>query len=929
MSTYLGLLKGSPDSSSPGRHFSPFRVLALLVILILAAETVAMVILFYVPATSYATTTLLDGLIMLVMVLPGLYFLQLRPLVNQIQERTQAEMALRDSEQRLQKILELLPVGVWIIDKAGNIVQGNPASYDIWAGARYVGPGKYTEYKGWWPDSGEAIRPEEWAAARALVTGEISLNEEVNIEAFDGARKVILNSAVPIVDEHDSLQGVVVVNQDITLRRQMERALVEKNQLLERFFHSIHTLIAYLDRDFNFVRVNEAYARSSGHPVDFFPGKNHFDLYPHPENEAIFRRVVESGEPFSILEKSFEYPDYPERGVTYWDWSLQPVGGTDGVVEGLVFSLIDVTERKRAELQLEERNQELLELSKAEQRLRELAESLVQSVVALNSSLQLDEVLASILEQIRRTIPFQGAEIMLVEDSTLRVAGYSGFEAYPASRPVRERSYLIEDFPLLSQICLSLQPIVIEDTNTHPEWRIGSSMEWVSSYVAAPLVAGNAVIGIINLVDDRPCFFNEQIVERLGGLAAPASAALRNAQLYEAELTARQTAENLSAAAVALAQTLDLDQVLHLLMDYVNRAVASDVHGIGLLNGEGRLAVRVAHGYPSWSGPDYILSFPTDEAPDWLLNRLISTRKSQLVTDTALHPLVASDPDVEQVRSWLLVPIVAHDKAIGLVALGKILPGYFGQKHIRMVEALVAQAAVAIQNAWLFQQVRSSNDRLQSLARKLVEVQESERYYIARELHDEAGQALSSLKLNLGRLQQEADCPLRIREKLEDLKGVADGVLEDLHRLAVDLRPIALDHLGLVAALEQHAGNLGSARLSIQFKALGFEGSRLPRDMETSLYRIVQEALSNVVHHAQASNVGILLERDHGRVKIFVEDDGIGFDAELPEYGRRLGLVGMRERAEMFGGTLTIESTPGKGTSIIVEVPDASSDSHR
>jgi len=145
----------------------------------------------------------------------------------------------------------------------------------------------------------------------------------------------------------------------------------------------------------------------------------------------------------------------------------------------------------------------------------------------------------------------------------------------------------------------------------------------------------------------------------------------------------------------------------------------------------------------------------------------------------------------------------------------------------------------------------------------------------------------------------------------------------------MDLRPVTLDHLGLVAALEQYVGNLPSDRLTVRFKAVGFDHDRLPRDVETSLYRIVQEALTNVLCHAHASHVGILLERAADRVRLFVEDDGIGFSPEVIERTDRLGLVGMRERAEMLGGSLTIESTPGRGTSVIVEVPNVNSDPYR
>lgn len=127
------------------------------------------------------------------------------------------------------------------------------------------------------------------------------------------------------------------------------RLLRESLTLLESLFASTHFLLAYMDRDFNFLRVNEAYAEAARQTPAFFEGKNHFDLYPHKENEAIFRRVVETGEPYVVFEKPFEYPDQPDRGVTHWDWSLHPVRNDAGKVIGIILGLVDVTERKRAE----------------------------------------------------------------------------------------------------------------------------------------------------------------------------------------------------------------------------------------------------------------------------------------------------------------------------------------------------------------------------------------------------------------------------------------------------------------------------------------------------------------------------------------------------------------------------------------------------
>ncbi|MDD5331045.1 MAG: PAS domain-containing protein [Sulfuricella sp.] len=139
----------------------------------------------------------------------------------------------------------------------------------------------------------------------------------------------------------------------LQVQRDAAEALRGAHDQLEAMFSNIHTMVVYLDADFNFIRVNQAYARACGYTPEFFVGKNHFDLYPHAENQAIFRKVVETGEPYVVFAKPFEFPDHPEWGITYWDWTLHPIKGKDGKVERLVFNLVDVTERKRGEIELE------------------------------------------------------------------------------------------------------------------------------------------------------------------------------------------------------------------------------------------------------------------------------------------------------------------------------------------------------------------------------------------------------------------------------------------------------------------------------------------------------------------------------------------------------------------------------------------------
>jgi PAS domain S-box-containing protein len=144
-------------------------------------------------------------------------------------------------------------------------------------------------------------------------------------------------------------ERTVELRQEIIERKQTEEVLLETQELLEGAFSSINLLIAYMDTNFNFIRVNRAYAEADDRAPEFFVGKNHFALYPNRENEEIFRKVVKTGKPYFAFERPFEYTEHPERGVTFWDWSLQPVKEPGGKVSGVVLSLVNATERKRAQ----------------------------------------------------------------------------------------------------------------------------------------------------------------------------------------------------------------------------------------------------------------------------------------------------------------------------------------------------------------------------------------------------------------------------------------------------------------------------------------------------------------------------------------------------------------------------------------------------
>jgi signal transduction histidine kinase len=273
--------------------------------------------------------------------------------------------------------------------------------------------------------------------------------------------------------------------------------------------------------------------------------------------------------------------------------------------------------------------------------------------------------------------------------------------------------------------------------------------------------------------------------------------------------------------------------------------------------------------------------------------------------------------------------LAQEDQIVGLIALLSDQVNYFSQESVDRLHVFATHAELVLRNVRLFEEMRESRRQLQALSRRLVQVQENERRHVARELHDEVGQALTSLRVELGLLERQADAPPAIRRGMVQLKATIEQVMENLHRLAIDLRPASLDHLGLEAALRQHCARTGvTHNLSVQIEAPHWEG-RLSPEIEVALYRIVQEALNNVVQHARASHADVILGKQDGHVIAIVEDNGQGFDPQATGKPDRLGLLGMHERAEALGGTLLVESAPGSGTTIRVEVPSDDSDPDR
>lgn len=295
----------------------------------------------------------------------------------------------------------------------------------------------------------------------------------------------------------------------------------------------------------------------------------------------------------------------------------------------------------------------------------------------------------------------------------------------------------------------------------------------------------------------------------------------------------------------------------------------------------------------------------------------------QLIVTSAIMSLASIAAAV--FLTWLIArPIQKLVQAAQAVAQGDFSPrvtpwaddeiGRLSETFNAMTEAL-AQAA------------REQSERAElrvQFVNRVIAAQEDERRRIARELHDSTSQSLTSLLVGLRALEQTASGEMR--QQIENLRRIVGEALEEVHAIAWQLRPSALDDMGLAAALERYIADYRERfDLAVDLAIHGLRDSRLSPEVETTIYRIVQEALTNVVRHAQARQVSVLIEHRGGKTLVIAEDDGIGFDSSTAAKGSRehLGLYGIRERTELLGGRFSIESEAGRGTSLFVEIPDS------
>ena len=433
----------------------------------------------------------------------------------------------------------------------------------------------------------------------------------------------------------------------------------------------------------------------------------------------------------------------------------------------------------------------------------------------------------------------------------------------------------------------------------------------MAAFLGVPVMMRGVAYGNLYLTEKAGGVpFTAEDQELVELLAAQAAVAIENARLYESAKRWSRQLESLHEVMRSLVEEMDLDRLLELVCARLRDLIGARVALISLASatdGDLRIAAVDAESGAQAELVGYRLRRHESKS-----GRVLERRQSARVDSMLDDPEVDHD-EARRIgaRTGVFVPLIARGEAIGVIAVhDKLGPdGRFSDEDLRLAEIFAARAAVAV----------SLSERVaRDTFRRIVEAQELERRRLARELHDETGQALTSILLGVKAIRR-AGSPAEAEQAESDVREQIVQALQDVRALAVELRPAALDDFGLVPAIERLAETF-QERSGLETMVQANIAGRLPAEIETVLYRVVQEALTNVAKHANAERVSIVLRSRDDSVAATIDDDGRGFVIDDVRQ-QALGLLGMRERLALVGGTLEVESSPDSGTTIAAQVP--------
>lgn len=650
----------------------------------------------------------------------------------------------------------------------------------------------------------------------------------------------------------------------------------------------------------------------------------------HPADRArsrhIVRRAAFSGQSFSF-DHRLVLPDGTIATHQVNGWAQLDSAGKPLRLFG---TAQDVTEPKQAERAIKRRSDEL---------------AMMNSVVtAINGSLDLNTILVSALEQMATLYAVDGAECFLYgQNARLKFAAQYGLD-----EPFVAASLNLQE-PAgrgLNRLALSTcQPVYLPDLAAAGIFvrREAARAAGYRCALCVPIMGHKLQLGTFTLYSREARAFGPETLNVLTTVSAQMGVAIERTYLYDIQRqrTAQLTRSSalitaLSRVAGRLRTTANPDRVMRTLgaelhfLDVICFVFVLDHHSESLILrynsiDEASLSQIQALIEQEMDG----LRVPRESFP--IYNDLAKRRQVLFLPDMVSLTLtlfpgrprkvidqIVALAGVPHSAPLVYLPLAVEEHLIGVLAM--VGPG-LQESDISAFSAFADQVAVAIENARLFEEVSASREQLRQLARQVVSAQEDERRRVSRELHDEAGQALTALKISLQLIHNElAPEQGDARRKLRDAVTLTDSTMQEIRLLAQTLRPPSIDAVGSISPiLDSYCREFGR-RTGLTISYVGAELPRLPEEANLGLYRLLQEALTNVARHARAKRAWVVLSRDSDMITLSVEDDGKGFSYDAGNKSG-IGLLGMQERIRLLGGQLAIESQPQAGARLVAYLP--------
>lgn len=752
------------------------------------------------------------------------------------------------------------------------------------------------------------------AAVERAAAGELARYEAEIQDAGD--RVIVVDFTIkPVPDAAGSVSMLIAEGRDITERRNALEHLRRAEHRLEEAQRMAH--MGHWEYD---VLRNEAfwsdtlYAVYGLEPGNAADPNEAFTAHTHPDDleriRADLLRAVETLQPYEHHYRIL-HPDGSNRMVY---GAGGPIVSESGQFVRMTGIIQDITGR------------------------RELEESLARTVARLStlnamgqavaSSLELAWIYEQVFSAARSLLQAELLILFLHHQDELEIAAVDQRGGYDFGN-----LRMSDNVGIAGEACTTGRAVWLsgEECRKRRSAQLARATGYEpESVIAVPVRWQDQLLGVLEAAHTRADAFTLDDVQTLQAVATWTAIALDKVNQHAALERRLRENEAVAAASRTLSETLEPENILELIARTAHQLVPrTGWTVIHLIRG------RPERLYPAaWAGISGNVDAYILESGEGIAGQVFLSGRVANVADVQTDSHASRFAHSVGVRSLLVAPIQSRNRPLGTISVQCDEPGVFTRDDERLLTILAVQAGLAIENAQLFDSQRRARavaefqrGRLRELTRQIVTTQEDERLRISRELHDEAGQALTSLKISLDLIRaglpaEQAD----LRQRLADAADLADSTMETLRTLAHDLRPPGLDAFGLNIALEGLCQDF-STRTNLPVDYRGIELPELPTTVSLSMYRFVQEALTNVVKHADAQHASVVLRRADGYLSLSIVDDGRGFvfDPDAPDARQQdgIGLISMFERAELLGGSLVVETQPGRGTRLTARVPVA------